>query len=116
MSWKRMLGAVSVLVVLGAAVALLLRPKPDKDTAFAEAAPAEESDGSLRIGRHMFRAGKEDALQGSLDIFTDGKLVRHITGSNFSLKDFTDELPGWTNGTDINGDSVSEVVVMEDTG
>jgi hypothetical protein len=116
MSRTRILGAVALVALVGAAVALVVRKKPDKGAAAAASAPAEDVAGSLRVGRHVFQVGKEDALQGSLDIFTDGKLVRHITGTNFSLGDFVEPLEGWTNGSDINGDSVPEVVVMEDSG
>ncbi len=113
MGRTKILGAAAVLVVLAGA-ALLLRQKPD--VAAAPTAPAASgSGGTLRVGRHEFQVRKTDA-EGALAILTDGKLVKHITGVNFSLNDFPEAPPDWKNGTDINGDSVPEVVVMEDTG
>jgi hypothetical protein len=77
---------------------------------------AGEPDDSLRIGRHVFQVRRQDPTRGSLDILTDGKVVKHITGAAFSLHDFGDEPAGWKNGSDINGDSVPEVLVQEYTG
>src|SRR5689334_14315522 len=119
MNWKTLLGPIALVAVVGVLAIAIMRSKPKTPPGGNVANPARtaaaEPDDALRVGRHVFQPGKEDN-EGTLDIFTDGKPVQHITGTNFILKDFVEALPGWKNGTDINGDGIPEVVVMEDSG
>jgi hypothetical protein len=118
----RRLNIVAVVALPIVAVAAFLLAH--RDAAPSIAAPTQavtvtlegEPVARLQVGRHEFQVRKPDATQGWLDILTDGKPVRHIAGVNFTLSDFSEQPEGWTNGTDINGDSIPEVVVMEDTG
>ncbi len=108
-----------VVMILLVAAYVLSRPKaedPQKRLVVAEIRVNDQATDSLRVGRHDFQVGKQDATQGWLDIRTDNRIVTHMTGSTFSLKDFTDEPAGWKNGADINGDSIPEVLVQESTG
>jgi len=96
-----------------------LRLKPEKPPPMRLAVvqlTTDEIVDSLQVGRHVFQVRKHDETEGSLDVLTDGKITSHMTGAVFSLKDFTDEPAGWKNGTDINGDSIPEVLVEESTG
>src|SRR5207237_4028042 len=52
----------------------------------------------------------------TLEILTNGKVVKRIEGNIFSLGGFDDTPPGWRNGTDTNGDKIPEVIVREETG
>jgi hypothetical protein len=117
MRWAKIIGVAALAIVLVAAFLLLRRKAPQAAPATAPAAGALDGEplARLRVGRHEFQVRKSDT-EGALDILTDGKPVKHIAGVNFTLNDFGEQPPGWTNGSDINGDSVPEVVVMEDTG
>jgi len=109
-------GLVAIPIVLVAAFLLVSRKQPPPAQARGFRASLEGQPlATLRVGRHEFQVRKSDA-GGSLDILTEGKSVKHITGVNFRLDDFGETPAGWKNGSDINGDSVPEVVVMEDTG
>jgi hypothetical protein len=115
------IAAVVALPLIAVAAFLLLHRESPVPTATAAPPPMPatlegEPVARLQVGRHEFQVRKPDATQGWLDILTDGKLVKHIAGVNFTLNDFGEQPEGWTNGSDINGDSVPEVVVMEDTG
>jgi hypothetical protein len=119
MTLRRIIAPAAVFILLAVAYALV-RHQPEKPRRLAVLAVVslnnDEPIDSLRVGRHTFQVRKQDATQGSLDIRTDGKLVTHTTGATFTVRDFTDQPAGWTNGMDINGDSIPEVVVQEYTG
>ena len=99
---------VVVFILLAVAYALV-RHKPQPPPRLAVIAMLRMTEDqlidALQVGRHVFEVWKHDATHGSLDIRTDGKLVTHMTGAIFTLKNFTDEPAGWQNGADINGDS-----------
>jgi hypothetical protein len=69
-------------------------------------------DGWLRVGAHTFRV----TASNTLEIATNGRVAKRISGHNFSLGPFDDAPPEWRNGHDINSDGIPEVIVREDAG